>query len=115
MKNRQNSIDNMSEENKAWFLEAQKVINSKSQELYQEALARGVAKEQARFLLSLSTTTKMYMSGTLRSWIHYLDLRCANGTQKEHMDIANSIKAQLIPYMPHIAEACGWTDATPTV
>lgn len=108
-KNRQNSIDNMSDENKQWFLEAQKNHNSQALNLYQQALDRGIAKEQARFLLPLSTTTKLYMNGSIRSWIHYLQLRCGNGTQKEHQEIALEIRRQFCLVLPIIGEALGWT------
>lgn len=107
-KNRQNSIDDMSEEDKKWFLDAQKEIRGISWNLYIEALRRGVAKEQARFLLPLSTKTKLYMNGSIRSWLHYLDLRCANGTQLEHKEIADAIKKIFIEQLPIIAEAKGW-------
>lgn len=108
-KNRQNSIDNMSYDDKSWFKEAQFINNMEATQRYEEALRRGIAKEQARFLLPLSTTTKLYMNGTIRSWLHYLDLRCDNGTQQEHKDIANAIKAIFIKEMPHIAKAKSWT------
>ena len=108
-KNRQNSIDDMSEENKQWFLDAQKNHNDQALNLYQQALDRGIAKEQARFLLPLSTTTKLYMNGSLRSWIHYLQLRCGNGTQKEHQEIALEIRKQFCQELPIIGEALGWT------
>lgn len=107
-KNRQNSIDNMSKKDKDWFYFAQEGAWSKSKELYDEALSRGIAKEQARFLLPMSASTKLYMNGTLRSWIHYLDLRCGNGTQKEHKAIADSIKEIFKKELPIISEAKGW-------
>lgn len=111
-KNRQNSIDNMSDENKQWFLDAQKQNNDQALNLYQQALDRGIAKEQARFLLPLSTTTKLYMNGSLRSWIHYLQLRCGNGTQKEHQEIALAIREIFCQELPIIGEALGWTTKT---
>lgn len=101
-KNRQNSIDDMDEETKKWFQEKQKEIWERSYSYYQEALTKGVAKEQARFLLPLNTTTKLYMTGNIRSWIHYLDLRCGNGTQLEHKEIADSIKKIFIQQFPTI-------------
>lgn len=107
-KNRQNSIDNMSEEDKQWFLEAQEKVQDESTYLYETALRRGIAKEQARFLLPMSSTTKLYMNGTIRSWIHYLNLRCGNGTQKEHQEIAFKIRAIFCRQLPTIAEALGW-------
>lgn len=109
-KNRQNSIDDMSKEDRDWFLSAQLDIWSRANDLYKQALDKGIAKEQARFLLPLSTTTKLYMNGTVRSWIHYLDLRCANGTQLEHKEIADAIKKVFCEQLPIIAKAKGWID-----
>lgn len=107
-KNRQNSVDDMSDEDKEWFKNSQESVYVNSFSLYQEALERGIAKEQARFLLPLATTTKLYMKGNLRSWITYLDLRCGNGTQLEHQEIASSIKKIFCEQFPIIAEAKGW-------
>lgn len=105
LKNRQNSIDNMNQEDKDWFIDAQTTIMLQARDLYEEALRRGVAKEQARFLLPLSTQTTLYMTGNLRNWIHYIDLRTANGTQLEHAEIAREIKEIFIKQFPSIAEA----------
>lgn len=107
-KNRQNSLDNMKQEDKDWFKEVQEKHNQEAMRLYKEALSRGVAKEQARFLLPLSTTTKLYMNGTLRSWIHYIQLRTGNGTQLEHQQVALAIKEIFTKEYPIIAEALGW-------
>lgn len=104
-KNRQNSIDDMSQETKDWFQVAQTLVQDKSQELYNRALELGIAKEQARFLLPLSTETKLYMCGSVRSWVHYLMLRCGNGTQLEHKQIADSIKAIFTEQFPDVAKA----------
>ena len=68
----------------------------------------GVAKECARFVLPLATPTRMYMNGTIRSWIHYINLRTENGTQKEHMDVALECKDIFIKQLPIISEALGW-------
>jgi len=111
LKNRQNSIDNMSEEDKDWFQLAQQTVQDNTMSLYKEALQRGIAKEQARFLLPLSVRTKLYMCGNVRSWLHYLDLRCGNGTQKEHKDIADAIKAIFVAEFPNIARAKGWDNS----
>lgn len=86
-KNRQNSLDDMSEADKEWFRWAQATIQESSKDLYAQALERGIAKEQARFLLPMATRTKLYMSGSVRSWIHYCRLRGKSGTQKEHRDL----------------------------
>lgn len=107
-KNRQNSIDDMSKDDKDWFAGAQYRIQNLANGEYQEALDRGIAKEQARFLLPLSTETTLYMCGSARSWIHYLELRCANGTQKEHKDIAEGIKRIFSEEFPDVATALGW-------
>ena len=76
--------------------------------LYQQLLDVGVAKECARFVLPLATPTRIYMTGSCRSWIHYIDLRSAHGTQKEHMDIANACKQIFVEQFPVCAEALEW-------
>ena len=68
----------------------------------------GIAKECARFILPLATPTRLYMTGSVRNWIHYIELRSANGTQKEHMDIANQCKEIFVQQLPTISEALGW-------
>lgn len=108
-KNRQNSIDDMPDSTKAWFDEVQKRNEEDAFAYYKQALDAGIAKEQARFLLPLSTQTTLYMCGSVRSWIHYLDLRCANGTQKEHKDIADAIKDIFIDEFPDVAKALEWS------
>lgn len=107
-KNRQNSIDDMIEADKKWFDRAQDMMQAQANHLYNEALDRGIAKEQARFLLPLSTTTKLYMHGTIRDWIHYLNLRTGNGTQLEHKEIADAIKNIFLDKFPVICEALEW-------
>ena len=107
-KNRQNSIDDLDPE-VVEKLERQMVtLFSSTQSLYNQMLEVGVAKECARFVLPLATPTRMYMTGSIRSWIHYIDLRSANGTQKEHMDIANSCKEIFKEQFPIISEALDW-------
>ena len=108
LKNRQNSIDNMSNEDKEWFDMAQKTVWQNSTTLYKEALKKGVAKEQARFLLPLSTQTTIYMTNNVRNWIHYIDLRTKNGTQLEHKEIAEEIKAIFKNEFSEIAKAKEW-------
>ena len=76
--------------------------------LYKKMLDSGIAKECARFVLPLATPTRIYMSGTIRSWIHYIDLRSAHGTQKEHMDIANGAKKIFTEQFPTISTALEW-------
>lgn len=107
-KNRQNSLDDMSQEDRDWFLQAQQETWEFTYAKYEEALKRGVAKEQARFLLPLNTATTIYMTGSVRSWLHYIELRSSHGTQKEHSDIANGCKAILSEKFPDVASAMGW-------
>lgn len=107
-KNRQNSIDDMPEETKEWFLLKQAQIQAVSQAAYDDALEKGIAKEQARFLLPASTTTKLYMKGSIRSWIHYLNVRTDPSTQKEHRDVALAIKEVFKAQFPITTEALEW-------
>ena len=104
-KNRQNSTDDVPY-NKKKDLE-EKIANHfvESMDLYNELLASGIAKECARFILPLATPTRLYMTGTVRSWIHYLQLRGGHGTQKEHMDIAHAIEDLFIKEFPITSEA----------
>ena len=107
-KNRQNSIDDLDPE-MVEKLERQMItLFSSASNLYNQMLEAGVAKECARFVLPLATPTRMYMTGSVRSWIHYIELRSAHGTQKEHMDIANSCKKIFVEQFPVIAEALDW-------
>lgn len=78
-------------------------------EVYAYLLEAGVAPESARFVLPLATTTTLYATGSVRSWIHYLDQRCDDHAQKEHRDLANLIKDQFCAHFPVLAEACGWS------
>ena len=107
-KNRQNSIDDLDKDTKDWFAMAQQLVTEDARAMYDEALRRGIAKEQARFLLPLSTETTLYMTGNVRNWIHYISLRSENGTQKEHADIAIAIKNIFIEQFPAVAEALEW-------
>lgn len=107
-KNRQNSIDDLTKSDKDWYKKALKDNFQRSMELYGEALERGIAKECARMLLPMSSKTRLYMNGTIRSWIHYVNLRTGEETQKEHRDIALAIKLVLAKELPVIAEAVGW-------
>jgi len=107
-KNRQNSIDNLSDEDMAYWNGKIKVLFGQTMDLYQEMLAAGIAKECARFILPEVMPARLYMSGSVRSWIHYIELRTANGTQKEHMEIAEQCKKIFIEQFPIIAQALGW-------
>lgn len=75
---------------------------------YEKLLSQGVAKEQARMVLPLTTKSTLYMNGSIRSWVHYLDLRCAMDTQKEHRDVANAVKNIFVENFPNISEALEW-------
>lgn len=105
VKNRQNSIDNVPEELKVHYQHQIAVLTDKLQDLYDEMLADGIAKECARRILPLCTKTTLYMNGTLRSWIHYLQLRTHESTQLEHRLIANQIQVIFGEQFPIIAEA----------
>jgi thymidylate synthase (FAD) len=107
-KNRQNSVDDMSDEDKQWFIDKQAEVQNLAHEAYTEALSKGVAKEQARFLLPMATSTKLYMTGNIRNWIHYIELRTENGTQLEHRVIAEAIKDIFKTHLPIISEALKW-------
>lgn len=109
LKNRQNSIDDMTEADNLWFDAAQGIVDKVCSEYYKEALNKGIAKEQARFLLPLSTATTIYMSGTVRSWIHYIALRTKPGTQLEHREIAEGIKNIFCEQFPCTSEALDWS------
>ena len=104
--NRQNSIETEDRELAEWWRMAQKELIQKSKLVYQTALDHGIAKEQARAVLPEGNTeTTLYMSGTLRSWIHYCKLRMSNGTQKEHMIIADQCWDVLSQHFPDVAKA----------
>ena len=109
-KNRQNSIDDISGNKRKNYEAAIRELFVKSKYLYDLMLKDGVAKECARFVLPLATPTRIYMSGSIRSWIHYIDLRSANGTQKEHMDIALNCKDIFKDHFPIISVALGWAE-----
>ena len=108
-KNRQNSIDDLEEEQVHAMHKAISDLFKESQDVYRYLLDMGVAKECARMVLPLATPTRIYMTGSVRSWIHYISLRSANGTQKEHMDIANMCKEIFVEQFPTCAKALEWT------
>ena len=107
-KNRQNSIDDVDEFKLQKYQMLMQDHFTKAMDLYQQMLGDGIAKECARFVLPLATPTKIYMTGSVRSWIHYIELRSANGTQKEHMDIALDVKRVFCEQFPICAEALDW-------
>jgi thymidylate synthase (FAD) len=107
-KNRQNSTDNVDEIIKSkWNMRIREHF-AKAKALYDGMIEDGIAKECARFILPLATPTRIYMSGSIRSWIHYIELRSANGTQKEHMIIANECKKIFVEQLPLISESLAW-------
>ena len=107
-KNRQNSIDDLDVKLvRDYRIGIQKHFDN-AMWLYKDMLDNGVAKECARFVLPLATPTRLYMTGSVRSWIHYIDLRSSHGTQKEHMDIAEGVRCIFGCQFPTVAEALGW-------
>ncbi len=107
-KNRQNSTDDLEPPLKTKYYVKMMSHFEQATELYEEMLSDGVAKECARFVLPLATPTKLYMTGSVRSWVHYIELRSGHGTQKEHMDIANECKAIFTEQFPVVAKALDW-------
>jgi thymidylate synthase (FAD) len=104
-KNRQNSIDDLDDYTQQELQLKAKYVFEQAQMLYDEMIGAGVAKECARDVLPLATPTKLYMNGTLRSWMHYCDLRCGNGTQYEHKIIADQVKSLIFTHFPVIYNA----------
>ena len=108
IKNRQNSTDDID----PYIVQKYDILMEEHfkacMDLYNKMLEDGIAKECARFVLPLSTPTRIYMTGSCRSWIHYINLRSAHGTQKEHMDIANECRKVFIEQFPSVSEALEW-------
>lgn len=109
-KNRQNSIDDLDDFTIQSLQMQMQTLFDSSLALYQQMLERGVAKECARNVLPLCTPTRIYMSGSCRSWIHYINLRSAHGTQKEHMEVAEACREVFVEQFPVVSEALGWVD-----
>ena len=107
-KNRQNSISDLSEELIHKFNKKIKHQFNLNKKLYEEMIESGIAKECARFVLPLATPTRIYMTGSCRSWIHYINLRTGHGTQKEHMDIAQECKNIFSKEYPIVSSALNW-------
>ena len=108
LKNRQNSIDDIPEKQTSFLQKEIAAYFAEGIDLYNELIREGVAKECARFVLPLATPTRIYMTGSCRSWIHYINLRSAHGTQKEHMVIANQCRELFTVCFPTVAEALEW-------
>lgn len=106
-KNRQNSIDDLDAAEMSGLYRRTRQLFADAEDLYSEMVSRGVAKECARNILPLATPTRMYMNGTLRSWLTYIALREKHGTQMEHMSIAKDIKQIFCGQFPIIGEAMG--------
>ena len=111
-KNRQNSIDDLDPKVVDTLNRQMNTLFSSAFALYNQMLEEGVAKECARMVLPLCTPTKIYMTGSCRSWIHYINLRSAHGTQKEHMDIAKKCACIFAGQFPAVSEALGWEHST---
>ena len=107
-KNRQNSIDDLDPEVVEKLNKQMKTLFSSGQALYNRMIESGVAKECARMVLPLCTPTRIYMTGSCRSWIHYINLRSGHGTQKEHMVIAKAVKDVFVEQFPAVSEALEW-------
>jgi len=107
-KNRQNSTDDLDPELVDKLNKQMITLFSSSKALYESMLKQGVAKECARMVLPLCTPTRIYMTGSCRSWIHYINLRSAHGTQKEHMEIAEACRKVFIKQFPAVSEALDW-------
>ena len=106
-KNRQNSVENTNLALAAWWEERQKRVIEEAKNAYEWAITNGIAKEQARAVLPEGlTVSRLYMNGTLRSWVHYCELRMANGTQKEHADIAREIAKVIAEVFPMMKDLC---------
>ena len=110
-KNRQNSIDDLPQNQKEQLQKTIATYFAEGIDLYNELIREGVAKECARFVLPLATPTKLYMTGSCRSWIHYINLRSAHGTQLEHMIIAEEVRDLFVKQFPAVSEALEWQES----
>ena len=108
LKNRQNSIDDVDPAKVESFNKEMRTLFDQSIDLYKKMLHAGIAKECARFVLPLATPTKIYMTGSCRSWIHYINLRSAHGTQKEHIDVVAECRKIFVEQFPSVSEALEW-------
>ena len=107
-KNRQNSVDDVDPAIVEKYNVKMRKHFDASIDLYKEMLHDGIAKECARFVLPLATPTRLYMTGSCRSWIHYINLRSAHGTQKEHIDLVSNVRSIFVQQFPTVAEALEW-------
>ena len=104
-KNRQNSTDDLDTHQKQVFLRRIQQHFAEAEDLYREMVSSGVAKECAREVLPLAAPSRIYMNGSIRSWLHYCDLRTGNGTQREHAVIAGMVQDLLYDHVPNVCEA----------
>ena len=107
-KNRQNSVDDVDPVIVEKYNKKMRAQFDASIDLYKEMLHDGIAKECARFVLPLATPTRLYMTGSVRSWIHYIELRSAHGTQKEHMELVENVRKVFIEQFPLVSQALDW-------
>ena len=107
-KNRQNSTDDLDNMLVMGYNTRMRAHFNEAMKLYQDMLKNGVAKECARFVLPLATPTRLYMTGSCRSWVHYIDLRSSHGTQKEHMEVVENVRSIFKEQFPTVSEALGW-------
>jgi thymidylate synthase (FAD) len=108
LKNRQNSVDDVDSSLVEKYNSLMENHFKEGMKLYQQMLDDGIAKECARFVLPLATPTRLYMTGSVRSWVHYITLRSAHGTQKEHMDLVENVRSIFKEQFPTVSEALGW-------
>ncbi len=109
--NRQSSHDDLPLETIEWFQTAAGDLAEQAQRVYDEALSKGIAKESARFVLPLASATTLYMKGTVRDWIHYINLRTSEDTQLEHRQVAEECQRIFADQLPIVAQALGWQTA----
>ena len=109
LKNRQNSTDDLDQRKVNHYNRKMQQHFKQGMRLYQNMLKDGVAKECARFVLPLATPTRIYMTGSVRSWVHYIDLRSAHGTQKEHMYLVENVRKVFVEQFPIVSEALEWS------
>tara|TARA_B100000287_G_scaffold348239_1_gene336450 strand:- start:207 stop:845 length:639 start_codon:yes stop_codon:yes gene_type:complete len=108
LKNRQNSVDDVDPTVVEKYNKKMRAHFDASIDLYKEMLHDGIAKECARFVLPLATPTRLYMTGSVRSWIHYINLRSAHGTQKEHMELVEEVRKVFVGQFPIVSQALDW-------
>lgn len=108
LKNRQSSVDDLPPDVRAWFTNEQDRLWKAAYGAYTQALEKGIAKECARFFLPMSVQSRLYMTMNVRDWIHYVNLRSGNGTQKEHQDIALRVQQIMKEQIPTVCQALDW-------